>query len=92
MGMNLPEAGENEETLDSGAEEKKRRQSRNPRQRRRLRQGETLLSILTDMGPGFLVTMGFIDPGNIAANVVAGATYGYQMLWVVVLGLSLIHI
>lgn len=90
MGLNFPEAGENEETQGSGAEEKKRRQSRNPRPRRRFRRGETLLSIITDMGPGFLVTMGFIDPGNIAANVVAGATYGYQMLWVVVLGTILL--
>ncbi|HEY3316280.1 MAG TPA: Nramp family divalent metal transporter [Bacillota bacterium] len=50
------------------------------------RRGQTLLSFFTDMGPGFLVTIGFIDPGNIAANVVAGATFGYSLLWVVPLG------
>ncbi len=48
--------------------------------------GQTLLSLITDMGPGFLVTIGFIDPGNIATNVVAGAAFGYRLLWVVPLG------
>lgn len=32
-----------------------------------------------------LVAVGFIDPGNWASNVAAGATYGYQLLWVVTL-------
>jgi len=50
------------------------------------RRGQTLLSLITDMGPGFLVTIGFIDPGNIATNVVAGASFGYKLLWVVPLG------
>ena len=29
--------------------------------------------------------MGFIDPGNWAANLAAGASYGYELLWVVTL-------
>lgn len=37
------------------------------------------------MGPGILVTVGFIDPGNWAANLAAGADYGYALLWVVTL-------
>ena len=37
------------------------------------------------IGPGLLVTVGFIDPGNWASNVAAGATYGYSLLWVVTL-------
>jgi manganese transport protein len=37
------------------------------------------------IGPGFLVTVGFIDPGNWAANVAAGSYYGYNLLWVVTL-------
>lgn len=37
------------------------------------------------MGPGILVTVGFIDPGNWAANLAAGASYGYDLLWVVTL-------
>lgn len=35
------------------------------------------------MGPGILVTVGFIDPGNWAANLAAGADFGYSLLWVV---------
>lgn len=37
------------------------------------------------IGPGILVTVGFIDPGNWAANLAAGAYYGYDLLWVVTL-------
>lgn len=37
------------------------------------------------LGPGLLVTVGFIDPGNWAANLVAGADYGYSLLWMVTL-------
>ena len=37
------------------------------------------------IGPGILVTVGFIDPGNWASNVAAGASYGYSLLWMVTL-------
>lgn len=37
------------------------------------------------IGPGFLVTVGFIDPGNWAANMAAGSQYGYFLLWIVTL-------
>jgi manganese transport protein len=43
------------------------------------------LDILKFIGPGFLVTVGFIDPGNWATNVAAGSSYGYDLLWVVTL-------
>jgi manganese transport protein len=43
------------------------------------------LEILKYIGPGFLVTVGFIDPGNWAANVAAGSGYGYHLLWMVTL-------
>lgn len=41
--------------------------------------------LLRYIGPGILVTVGFIDPGNWAANMAAGADYGYQLLWMVTL-------
>lgn len=41
--------------------------------------------ILKYIGPGILVTVGFIDPGNWAANLAAGASYGYALLWMVTL-------
>jgi manganese transport protein len=37
------------------------------------------------IGPGLLVTVGFIDPGNWASNLAAGANYGYALLWVITL-------
>ena len=37
------------------------------------------------LGPGMLVTVGFIDPGNWACNVAAGAGFGYTLLWMVTL-------
>lgn len=43
------------------------------------------LDILKYIGPGFLVTVGFIDPGNWASNIAAGSTYGYNLLWMVTL-------
>jgi manganese transport protein len=43
------------------------------------------LELLKYIGPGFLVTVGFIDPGNWASNVAAGSLYGYRLLWMVTL-------
>lgn len=43
------------------------------------------LEIFKYIGPGLLVTVGFIDPGNWASNLAAGANYGYELLWMVTL-------
>lgn len=43
------------------------------------------LEILKFLGPGLLVTVGFIDPGNWASNLGAGAQFGYTLLWMVTL-------
>jgi manganese transport protein len=43
------------------------------------------LDILRFIGPGLIVTIGFIDPGNWASNLAAGADYGYALLWMVTL-------
>jgi manganese transport protein len=43
------------------------------------------LAFLRYIGPGLLVTVGFIDPGNWAANIAAGASYGFALLWMVTL-------
>ncbi len=43
------------------------------------------LDIFKWIGPGLLVTVGFIDPGNWASNMAAGSTFGYTLLWVVTL-------
>jgi manganese transport protein len=49
------------------------------------RPGFGALEILKYIGPGLLVTVGFIDPGNWASNIAAGSEYGYQLLWMVTL-------
>ena len=43
------------------------------------------LTFLRYIGPGLLVTVGFIDPGNWASNIAAGASHGYALLWMVTL-------
>ena len=43
------------------------------------------LDIFKYIGPGLLVTVGFIDPGNWASNFAAGSEFGYSLLWVVTL-------
>ncbi len=43
------------------------------------------LDVLKYIGPGMLVTVGFIDPGNWASNFAAGSEFGYALLWVVTL-------
>ncbi len=42
-------------------------------------------AFLRYIGPGLLVTVGFIDPGNWASNIAAGASHGYTLLWMVTL-------
>lgn len=36
------------------------------------------------LGPAFVAAMAYVDPGNVAANTTAGATYGYLLLWALV--------
>jgi manganese transport protein len=43
------------------------------------------LELFRYIGPGFFVTVGFIDPGNWITNVAAGSQFGYKLLWVVTL-------
>ncbi len=43
------------------------------------------LNFFKFLGPGLLVTVGFIDPGNWASNIAAGSEFGYELLWMVTL-------
>jgi manganese transport protein len=43
------------------------------------------VELMRYLGPGLLVTVGFIDPGNWASNMAAGSGFGYALLWVVTL-------
>lgn len=35
------------------------------------------------LGPAFIASIAYIDPGNFATNIASGAQFGYQLLWVV---------
>lgn len=37
------------------------------------------------VGPAVIVSIAYVDPGNIATNIQGGARYGYALLWVVLL-------
>lgn len=39
--------------------------------------------LLPFLGPAFIASVAYIDPGNFATNIQAGSTYGYLLLWVV---------
>src|SRR5260370_37247664 len=41
-------------------------------------------SILPFGGPAIIASVAYMDPGNFATNIQAGAKYGYNLLWVVV--------
>ncbi len=43
-----------------------------------------LLAILPFAGPAFIASIAYMDPGNFATNVQGGASFGYNLLWVVV--------
>ncbi len=45
---------------------------------------EALLRRTRLLGPAFVAAVAYVDPGNVATNTAAGATYGYLLLWVLV--------
>ena len=45
--------------------------------------GSGLATFLRVLGPGYLVAVGYMDPGNWATDLAAGSHYGYKLLWVV---------
>ena len=40
---------------------------------------------LVFFGPAFVISVGYMDPGNWGTDIAAGANYGYTLLWVVLL-------
>jgi manganese transport protein len=40
--------------------------------------------MLPFLGPAFIASVAYMDPGNFATNISAGAKYGYMLLWVIV--------
>ncbi|OWM85114.1 hypothetical protein CDL15_Pgr027901 [Punica granatum] len=42
---------------------------------------------LSFVGPGFLVSLAYLDPGNLETDLQAGANHRYELLWVILIGL-----
>ena len=43
-----------------------------------------LAKILPFLGPAFIASVAYMDPGNFATNIQAGAKYGYLLIWVII--------
>jgi manganese transport protein len=43
-----------------------------------------LFRTLPFLGPAFIASIAYIDPGNYATNIQGGAQFGYELLWVIV--------
>src|ERR1700730_6512137 len=41
-------------------------------------------AVIPFLGPAFIASVAYMDPGNFATNIQGGASYGYNLLWVVV--------
>src|SRR5512136_1156644 len=41
--------------------------------------------LLPFLGPAFIASVAYVDPGNFATNIQGGAQYGYLLLWVILL-------
>jgi len=48
------------------------------------RQVSRLKRLLPFLGPAFIASVAYVDPGNFATNIQGGAQFGYQLLWVIV--------
>src|ERR1700751_767283 len=56
-----------------------------PHTLRRLRSRGRLRGVSALLGPAFVASVAYIDPGNFATNFSAGAQFGYALAWVIVL-------
>ena len=45
--------------------------------------GGLLKRLLPFLGPAFIASVAYVDPGNYATNIQAGAQFGYTLLWVI---------
>jgi manganese transport protein len=43
-----------------------------------------LARLMPFLGPAFIASVAYMDPGNFATNIEGGAKFGYQLLWVIV--------
>jgi manganese transport protein len=50
----------------------------------RILSGETRFRLLPFLGPAFIASIAYIDPGNFATNIAGGSKFGYTLVWVIV--------
>src|SRR4051794_4645626 len=48
-------------------------------------QGNPLKRLFAFMGPAYLVSVGYMDPGNWATDLEGGARFGYALIWVLLM-------
>jgi manganese transport protein len=48
-------------------------------------QRKGIRALLPFLGPAFVASIAYVDPGNFATNIQSGSEFGYKMLWVVIL-------
>src|SRR3954453_9489189 len=49
------------------------------------RQRSTFRKILSFFGPAYLVSVGYMDPGNWATDIAGGSKFGYTLIWVLLM-------
>ncbi len=70
-------------TDDSPADQEQAAADQARRSLRERIRGLPLWRILPFLGPAFVASVAYMDPGNYATNIQAGAKFGYTLLWVV---------
>lgn len=50
-----------------------------------VRYGSPFRRLLAFLGPAYLVSVGYMDPGNWATDLAGGATFGYALIWVLLM-------
>src|ERR1051326_9180509 len=50
----------------------------------RVLSGQTRFRLLPFLGPAFIASIAYIDPGNFATSIAGGSRYGYTLVWVIV--------
>jgi manganese transport protein len=81
----VPEEGNGGDELVVGAEHALPGEAAVLRAAQRSLRGEHrgLRRVLPFLGPAFVASIAYVDPGNFATNMAAGARFGYMLLWVV---------
>lgn len=50
-----------------------------------MQNGSTWRKILAFFGPAYMVSVGYMDPGNWATDIAGGSQYGYRLIWVLLM-------